>query len=267
VQPGTDAAHRRRAERDRSAIQLGQVPDNREAEARTWRGLVGADAALQDRLPHRRLEAGAVIVDRDEDAGAVGRRVDRDMRPRPFAGVVEHLDNVREVERRIQTVEAFNLGGELRELPEAPAGVPDSFSEHVRLMFDLQLLAFKSDVARVFAFKLGRDNSNRTFPESGFGGAFHNTSHHSGGEERVLDFAKINRYHVGTISSFLDGLASTPDGDGTLLGSTVLLYGSPIGDSNLHNHKRVPFFIAGRAGGALPGGLHLKAATVPRLPT
>ena len=105
--------------------------------------------------------------------------------------LADYLDNVREVERRIQAVETFNLGGELRDLPEAPVGVPDSFSEHVRLMFDLQVLAFKSDITRVFAFKLGRDNSNRAYPESGFGGAFHNSSHHGGREDRILDFAKI----------------------------------------------------------------------------
>ena len=148
----------------------------------------------------------------------------------------------------------FNLGGELPELPEAPAGVPDSFSAHVRLMFDLQLLAFKSDLTRVVAFKLGRDNSNRTYPESGCAGAFHNTSHHSGREERILDFGRINAYHVSMLPYFLERLKATADGDATLLDSTVLVYGSPMGDSNLHNHKRVPFFIAGRASGPIPAG-------------
>ena len=166
----------------------------------------------------------------------------------------DYLDNVREVERRIQAVEALNASGEPRDLPEAPVGVPDSFSEHVSLMFDLQVLAFTSDITRVFAFKLGRDNSNRAYPESGFSGAFHNTSHHGGREERILDFAKINAYHVGhaaVLSRAAEEHARTADG--TLLDNTVLLYGSPMGDSNLHNHKRVPFFIAGRAGGAIPG--------------
>src|SRR6185436_7420613 len=104
---------------------------------------------------------------------------------------------------------------------------------HVRLMFDLQVLAFSSDVTRVFSFKLGRDNSNRTYPESGFGGAFHNASHHSGREDRIVDFAKINSYHVGMIPYFLERLKNTPDGEGNLLDSTILLYGSPMGDSNL----------------------------------
>jgi hypothetical protein len=175
------------------------------------------------------------------------------------ARLSDYLEQVREIERRIQIVEARNRGGELRELPAAPVGVPDSFSEHVRLMFDLQVLAFASDVTRVFAFKLGRDASNRSYPESGFKGTFHDTSHHSGREDKILDFAKLNTYHVGQVPYFLEKLRNTPDGDGTLLDRTLLIYGSPMGDSNLHNHKRVPFFIAGRGNGALKGGVHLRA--------
>ena len=171
----------------------------------------------------------------------------------------ERLDQPQKIERRIRAVEAFSLSGEAREQPEAPAGVPDSFSDHVRLMFDLQVLAFASDVTRVFAFKLGRDNSNRTYPESGFGGAFHPTSHHSGKEAKILEFARLNAYHVSMIPYVLEKLKNTPDGDGHLLDNTVLLYGSAMGDSNQHNHKRVPFFLAGHAGGRIKGGRHIKA--------
>jgi hypothetical protein len=114
-------------------------------------------------------------------------------------------------------------------------------------------------VTRVFAFKMGRDNSNRSYPESGVAGGFHNLSHHGGREGAVLEFAKLNAYHVGLVPHLLARLQATPDGDGTLLDHTVVLYGSPMGDSNVHNHKRVPFFIVGRAGGALSGGRHLKA--------
>ena len=179
--------------------------------------------------------------------------------PADRARLADYLDNVREVERRIRAVEAYSLSGEVRERPEAPPGVPDSFSEHVRMMFELQALAFAADVTRVFAFKLGRDNSNRTYPESGFNGPFHPTSHHSGKEAKILDFATMNAYHVSMIPYVLEKLRNTPDGDGNLLDHTLLLYGSAMGDSNLHNHKRVPFFMAGRAGGALNGGEHLKA--------
>jgi len=217
-------------------------------------GVFGAGASAAERR-ERRAEDRSIL---DRLRGAVAR-VQKTLGPADRARLADYMDNVREVERRIQAVEMFNLGGELRELPEAPPGVPDSFSQHVRLMFDLQVLAFASDITRVFAFKLGRDNSNRTYPESGFGGAFHNTSHHGGREERIVDFATINTYHVGMIPYFLEQLKNTPDGDGNLLDGTLLLYGSPMGDPNQHNHKRVPFFMAGRAGGRLPGGQHLKA--------
>jgi hypothetical protein len=187
-------------------------------------------------------------------------RLQRELGAADRARMSDYLDNVREIERRIQKIEAYNSSGEPRELPGAPIGVPDSFSEHVKLMFDLQALAFASDITRVFAFKLGRDASNRTYPESGFKGAFHSSSHHGEREDRIIDFAKINTYHVSMIPYFLEKLKSIPDGDGTLLDNTVVLYGSPMGDSNLHNHKRVPLFLAGRAGGALKGGVHVKAA-------
>jgi len=164
------------------------------------------------------------------------------------------------VERRIQNIEAYNRSGEPRQMPEAPAGIPDSFSAHVKLMFDLQALALASDVTRVFSLKLGRDNSNRVYPESGFGGAFHPTSHHSGKEDKIVNFARLNTFHVSLIPYFLERLNAIPDADGSLLDNTVLLYGSSMGDSNQHNHRRVPFFIVGRAGGAIAGGRHYQAA-------
>ncbi|HEX3645872.1 MAG TPA: DUF1552 domain-containing protein [Vicinamibacterales bacterium] len=179
--------------------------------------------------------------------------------PADRSRLADYLEHVREIERRIQIIEARNRAGQLRELPSAPVGVPDSFSEHVKLMFDLQVLAFASDITRVFALKLGRDASNRSYPESGFKGTFHDTSHHGGKEEKILNFATLNTFHVGLMPYLLEKLKNTPDGNGSLLDDTLLMYGSPMGDSNLHNHKRVPFFMAGRAGGALPGGLHLKA--------
>jgi hypothetical protein len=171
----------------------------------------------------------------------------------------DYLDNVREIERRIQVVEARNRAGEPRELPGAPAGVPDSYAEHVKVMFDLQVVAFRADITRVFAFKLGRDGSNRSYPESGFGGGFHATSHHGARDVRILDFAKINTYHVSLLPHLLEQLRNTPDGGGHMLDNTLVIYGSPMGDPNLHNHRKVPFFIAGRAGGAIKGGRHLKA--------
>ncbi len=171
----------------------------------------------------------------------------------------EYLDDVREIERRIQKVEALNSSGETRELPAAPIGVPDSYEEHVKLMFDLQAVAFAADITRVFAFKLSRDVSNRVFKEAGVTTGFHIASHHNDREDRILEFAKINKYHVSLLPYFIEKLAKTPDGDGTLLDNSLLIYGSPMGNPNVHNHKRCPLILLGHAGGRLRGNLHVKA--------
>ena len=174
--------------------------------------------------------------------------------------LTDYLDSVREIERRIQAVEARNGSGEPRELPGAPDGIPDSFADHVKLMFDLQMLAFRSDITRVFSFKMGRDTSNRVYPDSGSTGAFHIVSHHGEKPERVREFARINAYHVSQLTYLLKMLKETPDANGgPMLDNTLVLYGSPMGNPNQHNHKRVPFLIAGRAG-PITGGVHLKAA-------
>src|SRR5437762_7431023 len=217
--------------------------------------LFGVGATPQERA-ERRAEDRSIL----DWLGAATARLKKELGASDRARLSSYLDEVREIERRIQQVEAHNASGEARELPEAPIGVPDSFSEHVKLMFDLQALAFASDITRVFAFKLGRDASNRVYPESGFKGAFHSSSHHGEREDRILDFQKINTYHVSLIPYLLEKLKGTPDGDGTLLDNALIIYGPPMGDSNLHNHKRVPLFIAGHAGGRLKGGLHIRTA-------
>ena len=187
------------------------------------------------------------------------KRLERKLGAADRARLSDYLENVREIERRIQAVEKRNDSGEPRELPAAPRGIPDSFAEHVKLMFDLQMLAFRSDITRVFAFKLGRDASNRVYPESGSTGAFHIVSHHAENPARVREFAKINEYHVGLLPYLLKQLKETPDGDGTMLDNALVIYGSPMGNPNQHNHKRVPFLVAGHAGGAITGGIHFKA--------
>ena len=170
-----------------------------------------------------------------------------------------YLENVREIERRIQRIEERNTSGELREIPDAPAGVPDSFDEHVRLMFDLQVLAFQSDMTRVLSFKMSRDASGRVYPESETTTPFHPSSHHGGRPESVLDFNKINTYHVSTLLHLLDRLKDSIEGDANLLDKTMIVFGSPMGDSNIHNHKRCPLILLGHANGQLEGGVHLKA--------
>ena len=165
---------------------------------------------------------------------------------------------MREIERRIQKIESFNRSAEKRELPDAPVGVPDSFEEHVRLMFDLQALAFMTDTTRVSAFKMSRDVSSRVFPASGVKTPFHALSHHSENPTTIAEFARLNAYHVATLPYFFQKLKDTPDGDGNLLDHSLVVYGSPMGDSHVHEHKRVPVFLMGHANGAIKGNLHLR---------
>jgi hypothetical protein len=171
----------------------------------------------------------------------------------------EYLQHIREVERRIQLMEARNLSGEERAMPEAPSGIPDTWEEHMQLMFDLQVLALQSDMTRVITFKTGFDQSNRTFPISGTTKSIHGASHHGNVADDIMDFNKINTYRLGAVAYFLEKMKNTVDGDGSLLDKTAIVWGSPMGDSNLHNHRRCPLLLMGHANGALDGGLHIGA--------
>ena len=168
--------------------------------------------------------------------------------------------NVREIEQRIAKIEQRNTSGDARELPGAPAGVPDSFDEHVKLMFDLQVLAFASDTTRVFSFKIGRDGSGRVYPGSGVDRGFHDASHHGASEERIKEFAEINKHHVSMLPYFLEKLQATMDGEANLLDKTLVLYGSPMAVGNTHNHRNCPLILLGSGGGIIEPGVHLKAA-------
>jgi hypothetical protein len=137
--------------------------------------------------------------------------------------------------------------------------VPDSFEEHVKLMFDVQALAFEADITRVFSLKMGRDSSGRVYPNSGTDRPFHSASHHGGNEKAVLEFQKINRYHVSLLPYFLEKLKAATDENGTLLNQSMIIYGSPMADGNLHNHRRCPLIVLGHASGTLGGGVHVKA--------
>ena len=185
-------------------------------------------------------------------------RLQKNLGPSDRRRLNSYLDDVREVERRIQRIEKYNSSGEARALPAAPLGVPDDYEEHLRLMFDLQALAFMTDTTRVSAFKMSRDVSGRVWPNSGVKTPFHPCSHHGESPARIAEFAKLNRYLVSLVPYFLKKLKDTPDGDGNLLDHSVVMYGSPMGDSNVHNHKRVPVFLAGHANGALKGNLHVR---------
>ncbi|HEY2904893.1 MAG TPA: DUF1552 domain-containing protein [Vicinamibacterales bacterium] len=169
-----------------------------------------------------------------------------------------YLESVREIERRIEKIEQRNASGDERALPTAPIGVPDSWEEHVKLMFDLQVLAFSSEVTRVSSFKLSRDTSNRVFPESGIKAPFHAMSHHGSIASKIYEYAKLNVYHMSLLPYFLQKLRDTPDGDGNLLDHSLVLWGSPMGDSNVHTHRRLPVLLAGHANGQVKGNLHVR---------
>jgi hypothetical protein len=214
-------------------------------------GVGGSSAERAERRRTRRSILDFVNSEMSSLKGSLG--------PEDRIRLDRYMEDIREVERRIQRVEARNTSGEVRELPEAPAGVPDSFAEHVKLMFDIQALAFAADITRVFSFKMGRDGSSRTYPESGTDKPFHPASHHGGTERGVRDFNMINNYHVSMLPYFLDKLKNIQESDGNMLDKTMIIYGSPMGDSNLHNHRRCPLILLGKSEGRIAGNLHIKA--------
>jgi hypothetical protein len=218
-----------------------------------FESLFGDGGTAQERQERQQM-SGSIL---DWISHSVNK-LQKGLGPSDRARLAAYLDDVREIERRIQRIEKYNSSGEARALPSAPIGVPDSYDEHVKLMFDLQALAFMTNTTRVSAFKMSRDVNQRVYPESGVKTPFHSCSHHGETPSRIQEFAKINLYHAGLVPYFLEKLRSTPDGDGNLLDHTLVLYGSPIGDSNAHNHKRLPVFLAGKANGALKGNLHVK---------
>lgn len=216
--------------------------------------LFGSGGTQEERVTRQRLSR-SILDGIAHDVARLQKKLGAKDRDR----LDNYLENVREIERRIQAIEAYNSSGAKRELPSAPIGVPDSWDAHVKLMLDLQVAAFAGEATRVSALKLGRDVSGRVFPESGTVSPFHPASHHAETPKGIEDFAKINKYHVGLLAYFLNKLKNTPDGDGNLLDHSLVLYGSAMGDSNVHSHIRVPMVLVGHAGGTVKGNLHVKA--------
>lgn len=228
------------------------LPMTRDPRA-AFERLFGDGATAQERAERRALDRSIL----DGIAGDVSR-LSSSLVSADKSRLDEYLTDVRELERRIQNVERYNQHAGDSALPAAPLGIPESYEDHVKLMFDLQVLAFMTDSTRVSAMKLSRDVSQRVFTVTGVNTPFHSASHHGESPTRIAEFAKINRYHVSLLAYFLERLKNTPDGDGNLLDHSVVLYGSPMGDSNVHNHKRVPMLLAGHGNGVLKGNLHLK---------
>ena len=166
-----------------------------------------------------------------------------------------YLDAVREIERRIQIAESQAD----RELPllESPAGIPVSFEDHARLMYDLLVLAYQTDTTRVFTYMIGREQSGTTYPQIGVADPHHPLTHHRGDREKIEKVKKINEYHVSLFSEFVAKLAGTPDGDGSLIDNVMLLYGAPIRDGDAHQYNNVPLLLLGHDGGAIRGNRHL----------
>ena len=171
--------------------------------------------------------------------------------------VSDYLDSVREMERRIQKVSTEQGGSELS-LPEAPAGIPFSFEQHINMMYDLLLLAYQANITRVFTFMVAREVSNRTYPQVGVPDGHHATSHHQNRPEKIEKLCKIQMYHLSLFARFLDRMRNTQDGDGNLLDHSVLLYGSNMSNSNAHNHFPLPNLVLGGGAGKLQGGRHLR---------
>ena len=233
------------------------LPAIREPRA-VFERLFGAGDSEQDRIERRRTNKSMLdwMVSEVE-------RLNKSLGPADRVALDEYLQHIREVERRIQLMEAQNLvaeGANEREMPEAPSGIPGTWEEHMQLMFDLQVLALQSDMTRAITFKTGFDQSNRTFPQSGTTKSIHGASHHGNVPDDIMDFHRINTYRLGSVAYFLEKMKNTMDGDGSLLDKTAIVWGSPMGDPNLHNHKRCPLLLMGHANGALAGNMHIAAA-------
>lgn len=218
--------------------------------------MYGATPTGDPAIDRRRRQENLSILDGIRASAA---RLTRRLGAADRGRLGDYLDSVREIERRLQAVERRHADGAPRELPGAPAAAPDSYTEHVELMADLFVQALATDTTRVVAFKMSRDGSNRVFPESGVSAAFHVLSHHGEDPARVRALAAVNAYHVRLLAGILTRMRAVTEGDRTLLDSSLVMYGSPMGNPNQHNHKSVPFLLAGHAAGTLAGGRHLAA--------
>jgi hypothetical protein len=171
--------------------------------------------------------------------------------------VEQYLDSVREVERRIQVAEAVSADAPQPDMAR-PMGVPADFADHADVMFDLQVLALQGDITRVISFQLAREGSTRSYNEIGVAEPHHPLTHHGNDAEKVAKMAKINEYHISLFASLLQKLAKTPEGEGSLLAHSIYLYGSGMGDPNLHDHINLPIVVAGGGAGRLRGGHHVR---------
>lgn len=211
------------------------------------------DGSTAEERAARRAQMKSILDSVLEDVVSLQRTLPAGDRER----LERYLHDVREVERRIQL--AGKQIPEGLEVPNAPTGIPDDFEVHIKLMFDLQVLAWQADLTRVTTLMFAKEVSNAVYPASGVRDPFHNLSHHSNVPENIARLAKLNQYHVRTFSLLLAKLRDTPDGDGTLLDHCLVLYGSGMSNSNQHDHEPLPILLAGGARGRVKGGRHIRA--------
>ena len=214
--------------------------------------LFGEGGSKADRQAALRRRASLLDFVKDDIA-----RLERTLGPADRAKVSQYLDTVREVERRIQKAEADVTDKPLPDL-DRPVGAPAAYADHARLMFDLQVLAMQGDVTRVITFQLARETSNRAYPEIGVPDPHHPLSHHGNDPEKIAKIAKINQFHVSLFAEFLGKLKGTKEGDGSLLDHSLILYGSGMGNPNVHDHINLPILVAGGAAGGMKGGRHIR---------
>ncbi len=181
----------------------------------------------------------------------------RELGPADRSKVDDYLTSVREIERRIQKAEAATRDEALPDL-DRPNGVPASYRDHARLMFELQMLAFQGDITRITSFQLARETSNRVYPETGITDPHHPLSHHGNDPGKIERMSKINAFHVSLFAEFLEKMKATPDGGGSLLDNSLFLYGSGMGNPNVHDHQNLPVIVAGGAAGGVKGGRHIR---------
>jgi hypothetical protein len=216
--------------------------------------LFGEGGSAADRMSALRRRASLLDSVREDIT-----RLQNKLGPEDRSRVGQYLETVREVERRIQKAEASTADQPLPDL-DRPVGVPAAYADHARLMFDLQVLAMQGDVTRVITFQLARETSNRTYTEIGVPDPHHPLTHHGNDPDKIARMAKINAFHVSLFGYFLEKLKNTPEGDGTLLDHGLYLYGSGMGNPNVHDHVNLPIIVAGRASGRVKGGRHIKYA-------
>jgi uncharacterized protein DUF1552 len=211
------------------------------------------DGSTDAERREKRRQSASMLDSIREDVASLNLKLPAADRSR----VNDYLDEVREIERRVALIDS-RLSDDSLEVPDAPLGIPNGFENHINLMFDLQVLAYKSDITRISTLMMAGEGSNTRFPASGVTEGFHNSSHHSNEQKNKDLFAMINTYHVNVVKGFFDRLAATPDGDGSLLDHSLIIYGSSMSDANEHNFDPLPLLLMGGANGLIEGGRHLQ---------